>query len=30
MCNVMFLIYNLRENSQFDDRQRKANTEKNR
>jgi integrase len=30
MCNVMFLIYNLRENSQFDDRQRKTNTEKNR
>jgi hypothetical protein len=30
MCNVMFLIYNLRENPQFDDRQRKTNTEKNR
>jgi integrase len=30
MCNVMFLIYNLKENPQFDDRQRKTNTEKNR
>jgi hypothetical protein len=30
MCNIMFLIYNLRENPKFDDRQRKTNTEENR
>lgn len=30
MCNVMFLIYNLRENPEFNDIQRKKNTEENR
>lgn len=29
MCNIMFLIYNLRENPEFDDRQGKTNTDKN-